>query len=105
MNSLDSRHRHIIRILKQQFGLSETHIEDVLIEERNYVLLTDFFHGQEKVSKLIFFYQTRDTFGDEGELIEAAGAPRHARPRRCLFTAAAAAAAAWRCRPRSYPLP
>ena len=69
---LDGRHKHILKVLKQQFGLSETHIEDVLIEERNFSLISDFFHGEEKVPKLIFFYQARDSFGEDGEIVEAA---------------------------------
>eukprot|EP00966_Prymnesium_polylepis_P148798 3437822-Prymnesium_polylepis.1 len=69
---LDARHKHILKVLKQQFGIADTHIEDVLIEERNFALINDFFHGEEKVPKLIFFYQTRDSFGEDGEIIEAA---------------------------------
>ena len=29
---------------------------------------------EERVPKLLFFYQTRDTFTDDGEFIEASGA-------------------------------
>ena len=71
---LDARHKHVTKVLKQQFGLPESHIEEVFIEDRNYQLLQDFFHGEDKVPKLIFFYQTRDSFGEDGEIIEAAGA-------------------------------
>ena len=70
--SIDSRHRHIAKVLKQQFPLSDHEIEDVIIEERNNLLLRDFFHGDERVPKLLFFYQTRDSFGEDGEMIEAA---------------------------------
>lgn len=71
VSRLDTRHKHILRVLKQHYSLSETHIEYVLVDEQNFGLINDFFRGDEKVPKLIFYYQTRDAILEDGELIEA----------------------------------
>ena len=66
--------RYIVKILGAQFGLSTGAVEDFLNDERTFASISDFLKGEERVPKLLFFYQTRDTFTDDGEFIEASGA-------------------------------
>ena len=65
--------RYIIKVLGYQFGLSGSHVEEFLSDDRTAKTVTDFLKGDERVTKLLFFYQTRDTMTDDGEFIEAAG--------------------------------
>ena len=67
---------HLIKIIGQQFGLSASRCEDALSSEKTYSTIADFLKGDEKVLKLIFFYQKRDTYTDDGDCIEAAGVLR-----------------------------
>ena len=75
---LDARHRHIAKVVAQQFGLSVAAVEEVLAEERALATAADFFAAEGTPSKLIFFRQSRDIFSEDGELIESAGARMHA---------------------------
>ena len=59
--------RYIVKILGAQFGLSTGAVEDFLNDERTFASISDFLKGEERVPKLLFFYQTRDTFTDDGE--------------------------------------
>ena len=74
---LDARHRHIAKVVAQQFGLSVAAVEEVLAEERALATAADFFAAEGNPSKLIFFRQSRDVFSEDGELIESAGARVH----------------------------
>ena len=80
MSYASGAHKYIMKTLSQQFGLSPSKVEEVFNDERTFNIVADFLHGEEKVNKLVFFYQTRDTFTEDNEIIEASGAsPFHAR--------------------------
>ena len=66
--------RYLIKVLSQQFGLGAQHIEEYFNDEKIFPIIVSFLTGDDKISKLIFFYQTRDSFTDDGEVIEAPGA-------------------------------
>ena len=66
--------RYVIKVLGYQFGLQTSLVEEFLSEDRTVASINEFFKGDERVNKLLFFYQTRDTFTEDGEFIEAAGA-------------------------------
>ena len=63
--------KYLVKILGQQLGLSGAKVEDHLNDEKTFSTIVDFLKGDEKVAKLLFFYQTRDTYTDDGEFIEA----------------------------------
>ena len=63
--------RYLVKVLGQQLGLSIARVEEELNDERTYSTIADFLRGDEKVAKLLFFYQSRDTITEDGELIEA----------------------------------
>ena len=65
--------RYIVKMLGFQFGLSASNVEEFLSDDRTVASIGEFLKGDERVTKLIFFYQTRDTFTEDGEFIEAAG--------------------------------
>lgn len=66
--------RYIVKVLGTQFGLRAEQVEEFLGDERTYQAIDDFLKGKETVPKLLFFYQMRDSFTEEGEFIEAPGA-------------------------------
>ena len=70
---LDTRHRHIARVVAQQFGMTVAAVEEVLADERHLTEAANFFIAEGTPSKLIFFRQSRDEFTEDGELVEAAG--------------------------------
>jgi hypothetical protein len=78
---LDTRHRHIARVVAQQFGMTVAAVEEVLADERHLTEAANFFAAEGTPSKLIFFRQSRDEFTEDGELVEAAGSPIHPRHR------------------------
>ena len=69
--------RYVIKVLGQQFNLTAAKVEESLLkEESTYVTISDFLKGEERASKLLFFYQSRDSYTEEGDLVEAPdGAP------------------------------
>ena len=79
MSYASASQRYIIKVLGAQFGLSTSAVEEFLGDERTYASINDFLKGDERVPKLLFFYQTRDMFTDDGEFIEASGARLHFR--------------------------
>ena len=74
MSYSSAAQRYLIKIIGQQFGLSAYEVEEFLANESTYSTVSDFLKGDERVPKLVFFYQTRDTITDDGELIAAPGA-------------------------------
>ena len=72
---LDTRHRHIARVVAQQFSMTVAAVEEVLADERHLTEAANFFAAEGTPSKLIFFRQSRDEFTEDGELVEAAGSP------------------------------
>jgi hypothetical protein len=74
MSYSSASQRYIIKVLGAQFGLSSGAVEEFLSDERTYASINDFLKGDERVPKLLFFYQVRDSFTEDGEFIEASGA-------------------------------
>ena len=67
--------RYLIKVIGMQFSLSAYQAEEFLGGESTYSTIMDFLNGDERVPKLLFYYQPRDAVTDDGELLEAAGAP------------------------------
>lgn len=67
--------RYIVKIIGKHFGLSTPKVEDFLGDEATYSEIDDFLKGSDKVSRLLFFYQSRDVLAENGEVIEELGAP------------------------------
>ena len=92
---------YILKILGQHFGLPLQRVKEELADERSYTAIANFVSGDESVTKLVFFYQSRDQIAEDGEFIEIAGVD-------CASSRAhrrAAASAAARQRRRSAPRP
>ena len=60
--------RYIVKTLGFQFGLSASNVEEFLSDDRTVASIGEFLKGDEHVNKLLFFYQTRDTFTEDGDL-------------------------------------
>ena len=71
---------YILKILGQHFGLQLQRVKEELNEERTYTAIVDFLKGDERVPKLVFFYQTRDAYAEDGEFVEVSGERAHRRP-------------------------
>ena len=65
---------YILKILGQHFGLPLQRVKEELADERSYTAIVNFIAGDEGVTKLVFFYQSRDQYAEDGEFIEPAGA-------------------------------
>lgn len=63
--------KYIFKVLGQHFGLAAARVEEFLDDEKSMATISDFLRGDERVTKLLFFYQSRDTFTEDGEFIEA----------------------------------
>ena len=64
---------YILKILGQHFGLPLQRVKEELADERSYTAIANFVSGDESVTKLVFFYQSRDQIAEDGEFIEIAG--------------------------------
>jgi hypothetical protein len=70
---------YILKTIGHHFGLSLQRVKEDLHDEPTYATINSFLKGEERVPKLVFFYQTRDSYTDDGEFVEAAGARRASR--------------------------
>ena len=71
---------YILKILAAHFGLPLQQVKEELKDERTYTAIVDFLAGDERVPKLVFFYQTRDQYAEDGEFIEVPGERRRREP-------------------------
>ena len=76
---------HILKILAQSFGLGVQKCKDELHDDKTYAAIIDFLKGDERVPKLVFFYQTRDTYNPDTHELEFE-APDNATPQLFLTT-------------------
>jgi len=75
---------YIFKVIAQQLGLTVAKVESQFDgDEKTLSTISDFLKGDEKVGKLLFFYQARDTITVDGETIEA---PDSAPPQLFLTT-------------------
>ena len=75
---------YIFKVIAQQLGLTVAKVESQFDgDEKTLSTIGDFLKGDEKVGKLLFFYQARDTITVDGETIEA---PDSAPPQLFLTT-------------------
>jgi len=73
MSAMEKARAYLVKVLAGQFALPAGRIEEYFNDEKTFPIIASFLAGEDKTSKLLFFYQTRDTFTDDGELIEAPG--------------------------------
>ena len=92
MSYSSASQRYLVKIIGQQFGLSPYKVEEFLGDESTYSTIEGFLKGDERVPKLLFYYQTRDTFTEDGEFIEAPGASARRLACCCKYTSSCAAA-------------
>ena len=76
---MDGRVRYMARVLAQQYSMSLPAVEEVLLTEKHMKQLADFMspHGP---PTLLFFRQARETYSEDGELIESSAGVRYLPP-------------------------
>ena len=65
---------YIFKILEKAFSLPINRVKEQLADDRTFQDISDFIAGNERVNKLVFFYQTRDSYDEHGDVVEVPGA-------------------------------